>query len=172
MKQAFRKLRGYALDPGFSTRLDTANINEMVYQVRWEEVSKGPCGDYFEVIDYDPASNCYYNPIDLNSQEVLAQNGLNPSEGNPQFHQQFVYAIAMKTLELFEQSLGRKIIWPPRKYDSHTPRDANERYVDRLRIYPHAFRDANAYYDPDKKAILFGYFEAAAQVQGANFPGS
>lgn len=171
MEQAFRQLRGYALDPGFSTRLDTANINEIIYQVRWEEVSKGPCGDYFEVIDYDPASNCYYDPIDLTSEEVLAQNGLNPSEGNPKFHQQFVYTVAMKTLAHFEVSLGRKIIWSPRKYASNTRRDASDRYVDRLRIYPHAFRDANAYYDPDKNAILFGYFEAASQVQGTNFPG-
>ena len=28
----------------------------------------------------------------------------------------------------------------------------------RLRIYPHALRDRNAFYSPDKKALLFGYF--------------
>ena len=27
-----------------------------------------------------------------------------------------------------------------------------------MRIYPHALREANAYYSPDKKALLFGYF--------------
>ena len=34
-------------------------------------------------------------------------------------------------------------------------------YVRRLRIYPHALREANAYYDPEKIALLFGYFPAA-----------
>ncbi len=160
MKQAFRKLRGYSLDPGFSTRLDTAAINEITYQIKWEEVSKGPCGDYFEVIDYDPASNCFYDPVELSAEEVLALNGLDPSEGNPMFHQQFVYTIAMKTLEHFEQSLGRKIIWSPKKYEgkSSTFADLSSGYVSRLRIYPHAIRDANAYYDPDKKSYSLWLF--------------
>ena len=34
-------------------------------------------------------------------------------------------------------------------------------FVRKLRIYPHALREANAYYDPDKIALLFGYFRAA-----------
>ena len=33
--------------------------------------------------------------------------------------------------------------------------------MQRLRIYPHALREANAYYDPSKIALLFGYFQAA-----------
>lgn len=171
MKQQYRQLRGYSLDPGFSIRLDTAAVNEITYQVRWEALTKGPCGDYFEVIDYDPASDCYYDPVDLNGEEALAKNGLDPSEGNPKFHQQFVYTIAMKTLEHFEQSFGRKIIWSPRRPAGTPKGDLSEGFVPRLRLYPHAFRDANAYYDPDKKAILFGYFEAADVVQGTNFPG-
>lgn len=172
--QLTRLLRGYSLDPGFSTRLDTVGINEIVYRIRWEDVAKGPCGDYFEVIDHDPASDCFYDPVDLNSIEVLRQNGLPPSEGNPKFHQQFVYTIAMQTLEHFEKSLGRKIIWSSRRY---TKKDKNDKtvyvaeYVDKLRIYPHAFREPNAFYLPDKKAVLFGYFEAAARVQGENVPG-
>ena len=35
-----------------------------------------------------------------------------------------------------------------------------EPFVRRLRIYAHALRERNAYYSPDKKALLFGYFPA------------
>lgn len=174
-KPTIRLLRGYSLDPGFSTRLDTAAINEITYQVKWEKLKEGPIGNYFEVIDYDPASKCFYAPVDLDSQEVMLQNGLPPSEGNPKFHQQFVYTIAMTTLEHFEKSLGRKVIWPYRvmehKGAKGRPSTFTHEYVPRLRLYPHAFRDANAFYTAEKKAVLFGYFEAAAQVQGSNLPG-
>jgi hypothetical protein len=43
--------------------------------------------------------------------------------------------------------------------------------VPQLRIHPHAIRDANAYYDPVRTAVLFGYFNAADQLVGANHPG-
>ena len=172
-KLAYRYLRGYTLDPGFSGRLETMTINETTYRIRWEDLTMANhqnrkiCiqGEYFEIIDIDPASNAYYEAVDLNSIAVLAQNGLPPSEGNPMFHQQFVYTIAMKTLDHFEQALGRKIIWSARDV-AH-----GKEYVSRLRLYPHALREANAYYDPDKKAVLFGYFKAAPQVIGNNFPG-
>jgi hypothetical protein len=173
----YRYLRGYALDPGFSTRLDTAQINEVTWRIPWERVAPGPTGEYVEVMDFDPASGCWYEPVDLADQEVSSQHGLAPSEGNPQFHQQFVYAVAMKTILHFEQALGRKIVWyprivPPRRVRDETLDAAWRReYVGRLRIHPHALRDANAYYDSDKSAVLFGYFVAAHQSQGANFPG-
>lgn len=170
---AFRNLRGYSLDPGFSTRLDTARINEVTYQIPFEaDLKPGPVGEYFEVVDFDPASKCWYEPVDLNRVEIASQYGLSPSEGNPQFHQQFVYTVAMKTVVHFERALGRKIIWYPRVVKPRSRADQiREEYVGRLRLYPHAIRDANAYYDPDKKAILFGYFAAADQIQGANYPG-
>lgn len=166
---AYRFLRGYALDPGFSTRLDTARINEAVYQVPFEPLEPGPIGEYVEVFDFDSASKCWYEPVDLSDECVASQQGLTPSEGNPQFHQQFVYAVVMKTIRHFERALGRKIVWFPRtKYTKGARKNV---YVRRLRIYPHGFRDANAYYDPDKTALLFGYFSAAFQSQGANYPG-
>src|SRR5687768_16137531 len=160
----YRYLRGYSLDPGFSTRLDTAAINEVVYRIPFEEVKPGPVGEYIEVMDFDPASNCWYEPVDLGDERVASQQGLAPSEGNPQFHQQFVYAVAMKTIRHFERALGRKIVWNPRplkpKGEAVAHRDIRwpREYVGQLRIYPHALRDANAYYDSDKKALLFGYF--------------
>ena len=41
----------------------------------------------------------------------------------------------------------------------------------RLRIYPHALRDQNAYYSPFKKALLFGYFPVLAK-DAYNTPGT
>ncbi|HKP74384.1 MAG TPA: hypothetical protein VJT67_02520 [Longimicrobiaceae bacterium] len=162
----YRYLRGYALDPGFSTRLDTVGINEVVYRIPFEPVQPGPMGDYVDVIDFDPASGCWYDPVNLGEEAVASQQGLSPSESVPQFHQQFVYGVAMKTIRHFEQALGRKIIWHPRR----NPR-GKDHFVRRLRIHPHAIRDANAYYDPEKTALLFGYFDAAGQTLGANYPG-
>src|SRR5262245_31135753 len=80
----FRRLRGYAFDPSLSLRLDTALINEAVFQVPWEpELKAGPTDEYLEVVDYDPASGCWYDPVNLNAPELLGQDGLSPSQGNP-----------------------------------------------------------------------------------------
>ncbi len=46
-----------------------------------------------------------------------------------------------------------------------------DQFVQRLRLYPHALRDQNAYYSPQKRAILFGYFPAGDADPGAQYPG-
>lgn len=163
----FRRLRGYAYDPSLSSSLDTSVINETTYKVAWEgdaekPLSPGPVGEYVEVVDYDPASECFYNPVDLNHPYLLAEDGLQPSEGNPQFHQQMVYAVVMTTIRNFERALGRPALW------SVGPQ---YKFVQRLRIYPHALREANAYYSPDKKALLFGYFPATSDQPDQLLPG-
>ena len=153
-----RRLQGYAFDPSLSLRLETASINHTIFHLPWETaLSPGPCGEYVEVIDFDPASGCWYDPVDLNSKELLAQDGLAPSEGNPQFHQQMVYAVAMNTVRHFEQALGRLLFWATLD-DDKRPSGQRDVFVPRLRLYPHAVRAANAYYSPNKVAILFGYF--------------
>src|SRR5688500_15857508 len=82
----FRRLRGYAFDPSLSLQLDTALVNEAVFKVCWEKnLQAGPIGEYLEIVDYDPASKSFYAPVDLNNSHILAQDGLSPSEGNPQF---------------------------------------------------------------------------------------
>ncbi|HSS77803.1 MAG TPA: peptidase S8, partial [Thermoanaerobaculia bacterium] len=118
---------------------------------------------YLEVVDVDPASNCCYAPVDLDDRYLLAESGLDPDEGNPQFHQQMVYAVAMTTIRNFERALGRRALW------SQADKDQDFQFVRRLRIYPHAIREPNAYYDPNRKALLFGYFPAVAG--GRNLPG-
>ena len=153
-----RRLRGYAFDPSLSLKLETASINQTVFEAPWEsKLAPGPVGEYVEVLDFDPASGFWYEPVDLNDLEIAAQDGLAPSEGNPQFHQQMVYAATMNTIASFERALGRQIFWSA-KYDRDKGPGAREEYVPRLRIYPHALRAANAYYSPNKRALLFGYF--------------
>jgi hypothetical protein len=139
----------------------------MTAAVPWEPLSPGPIGEYLEVVDCDPASGCFYAPVDLNTPALLAQDGLEPSEGTPGFHQQMVYAVASTTIHSFESALGRRALWAPRKL----PVGEDEEYVPRLRIYPHALREANSYYDPQKKALLFGYFPATDARPGTYLPG-
>lgn len=167
-----RRLRAYTFDPSLATQLDTALVNQAVLCVPWEKLEPGPVGEYLEVVDYDPASGCFYEPVDLGAPHLLAQDGLAPSEGNPHFHQQMAYAVAMTTIANFERALGRKALWAP-----HIVRDPQNlefksaEPVPRLRVYPHALREANAYYSPQKKALLFGYFPAILANPGENLPG-
>lgn len=212
---SYRQLRGYAFDPSVASQLETFAVSRILYKVPWEDLTHsssggsapavGPQGEYLEVVDYDPPSGCFYAPVNLNDPYILAQNGLSPSEGNPQFHQQMVYAVAMTVIDRFERALGRKAMWRDfsqlvrleeekervrkvRKYRSESmskplssslpvesaqPAPSSDdstkieyyhrRFVQRLRIYPHALREANAYYSADKVALLFGYFPAALE---------
>lgn len=164
-----RKLRGYAVDPSLTTKLDTVGISEMMLKVPWDDtLQPGPVGEYLEVMDIDPASGAFYTPVNLNDPLILAQDGLAPSEGVPQFHQQMVYAISSLTIKNFEHALGRKTLWRPGpgKFGKD---DSN--FVQRLRVYPHALREANAYYSPQKIALLFGYFNALPGNSQEQLPG-
>src|SRR5262245_30052957 len=111
-RPASRQLRILSFDPSLATRLETSTINELTANILWEDDLKpGPIGEYLEVVDADPASGVFYNPVDLNDHYLLAQDGLSPSESNPQFHQQMVYAVAMTTIRHFERALGRMAFW-------------------------------------------------------------
>src|SRR5260370_36074472 len=114
-----------------------------------EKVAPGSVGEYVEVVDYDPTSGCFYAPVDLDDPRVLAQNGLPPSEGNPQFHQQMVYAVVTTTIDRFERALGRKAFWTDR-FQRQSNSTQDDQFVPRLRIYSHALRMANAYYSRSK----------------------
>lgn len=174
----FRKLRGYSFDPSLSANLETAFINERIYTVPWEELAPGPAGEYVEVLDVDPASGCFYTPVNLSDPHLLAQDGLPASAANPQFHQQMVYAVVMTTIKNFERAIGRPVMWSDRgpeemgrTYQGMSLKDWDATYVPRLAIYPHALREANAFYSPLKKALLFGYFPAAEMGDTSVYPG-
>ena len=165
-----RFLRGFGYDPGLATELENYDVSEVLIPVRWEDLMEGPVGEYVEVVDIDPASGFAYDPLDLNDRHLLAQQGLAPSEGNPQFHQQMVYAVVMTTIQHFERALGREVFWSEMEIQKGNKK-RGYKVIKRLRVYPHALREENAYYDSEKKALLFGYFPARPELTGTEMPG-
>ncbi len=155
-----RPLKVYAFDPSRGKTLG----NHMTVNVPFEKLENGLSGKYIEVIDYDAANDCYYQIVELNHPSVLMQGGLEPSESDPRFHQQMVYAVASKTISIFEFALGRKIKWG---FNRNLPSAKKLP----LRIYPHGMQQANAFYSRDLKALVFGYFPASDSDPVSNLPG-
>ncbi|MBG0792245.1 hypothetical protein IYY11_01995 [Methylocystis sp. H62] len=153
-RPTFRPLRIYATDPARGYKAArTATIT-----VENEELSAGPIGARLEVVDYDAERDLFYDAVNLNDPSILMQSGLPPSEADPHFHQQMVYAIASRTLTNFDRALGRRV----------SLRKGEFRH--KLRLLPHAFEGENAFYDHDLNAILFGYFTADPAAPGPNIP--
>jgi hypothetical protein len=161
----FRQLRIYAIDPMVSR----AGEHQATVRIRFDdelelrggEGDRDPVsivGRRVEVVDVDASGPVpvWLKPVDLNDPKIAMQHGLEPSESDPQFHQQMVYAVAMRTLEQFDRALGRVVYFSGRR---------------RLRLVPHAFRGSNAFYHPKLRAVLFGYFRASKDAPGANLPG-
>jgi len=168
----FRRLRGFSIDPALAAKLETVPISQITFEVPWEKLKPGPIGEYLEVIDLDPGSNCCYEPVNLEEPSLLAQDGLVPSEGTPQFHQQMVYAVASLTIANFEQALGRRTLWRPGPAPERKSEKNDSAFIQRLHVHPHALRERNAYYTPEKMALLFGYFKASEDEPGEHMPGS
>jgi len=152
LRPSRRPLKIYAFDP----MLGRSARTRIILDVPNEVVGPGPSGSRIEVVDYDASHRVVYPPIDLQSPEVLMGSGLDPTESDPRFHQQMVYAVASRVIENFEKALGRRWAFEAGR---------------KLRLYPHAFELRNAYYDPDLLAVLFGYFRADLDRPGANIPG-
>ena len=151
-RPAVRPLKIYAFDP-MEGRNSATRIS---VDTRNEPLDIGPHGARIQVIDYDARQRCFYAPVDLNDPAVLMQGGIDHSESDPRFHQQMVYAVAMRILEVFDRALGRPI-------DLGTTPDGR---TQPLRIFPHAFEGRNALFDPKLGAVLFGYFRVAEKSPG------
>jgi hypothetical protein len=149
-----RPLKIFAADP----MLGRMAATRITIDIENEPLEQGPKGSRIHVIDYDGPHKQYYAAVNLNEPAILMQGGLDPSESDPRFHQQMVYAVAMKVVENFEFALGRRIGFS----DKHNPQ---------LRLFPHAFHGANAFFDNVKNAIFFGYFRANTADAGHNMPG-
>ena len=155
-KPSFRPLQIYALDP---MRLDDSGggfvTPRTVINVEYEKLDPGPVGARFQVIDYDGSRDTFYEPVDLDDPALIMTQGLSPTETDPRFHQQMVYAVASSVWSAFEAALGRRI----------GLRGGG------LKIFPHAFYGQNAFYDSRRSALLFGYFQADDADPGPNLPG-
>ena len=148
-----RRLRSFAFDP-MSTRLSGRYL---LLDVPFEvDLEPGPSGSLVQVVDFDATRNQWYQPVDLDDVNVLAQDGMRPIESDPRTHQQIVYAVAMSVIERFERFVGRRFRWQSDK---------------QLRLVPHAFEGRNAFFDPSRRAVLFGYYRADQRDPGANLPG-
>ena len=71
-----RPLKVYAFDPSLGRRYG----NYMTVKVGYEKLEKGPRGRRVEVIDYDASNKRYYQPVDLDSPDVLDRRRLRVPE--------------------------------------------------------------------------------------------
>ena len=129
---------------------------KITVDVPYEPLEPGPLGERLHVIDYDAPNGRYYEPADLDSAWVAMQDGFDPSEADPRFHQQMAYAVAARVLENFDVALGWRLDFRKRRP---------------LRIFPHAFDGANAFYDRSRHALFFGYFRSSLENAGRLLPG-
>ena len=153
----YRHLRIFAIDP----MVARGGEHRATVQLRFEELERRDAsffGRRIEVADVDTSGRdaVWLEPVDLDSAHIAMQHGLEPSESDPQFHQQMVYAVAMRTLEQFDRALGRMII-----SRVGAGSDSCRRCI----------RGANAFYHPKLRAVLFGYFSASDESPGENLPG-
>ncbi len=144
-----RTLTIVAQDPSIRRK---GHILTAEVEVRAEELAAGPWGHRVQIIDYDASTGTLYKPLAAKAHKLIRSAYKDPfpkpSEAtirnNPQFHAQNVYAIIMRTLARFEHALGRRVSWG---FNQH-----------QLKVAPHAFADANAFYSEEDEALVFGYF--------------
>lgn len=153
-----RKLTILAKDPGLRVGPQGPMVFAQV-DVPAEILAPGPTGYRIKVVDYNATERRAYASSKIyqdNSGNLLDPFAPGASEtptdpayqarllADPNFHSQNCYAIAMRTLGLFERALGRRISWSSGGHQLH--------------IAPHAFALANAFYSEPDRALMFGYF--------------
>ena len=138
---ATRRLTIFAQDPSVRVRgkVLTADV-----EIPAEYLRPGPAGHRAHVIDYDSSTDRVLSPGPVDSEDGFAEENPNTLIENPHFHAQNVYAIVMSTLSRFESALGRRVRWG---FHGH-----------QIKVLPHAFADANAYYSREDESLQFGYF--------------
>lgn len=148
-----RKLTIIAQDPSI---LVNGRILRTEVEIPAEELQPGPWGYRVHTVDFDSSTGTLYQPIKY----PLLTNGTNGDPykrasdaqllSDPNFHSQNVYAIVMRILARFEFALGRRVSWGF--------------YGHQIKVAPHAFADANAFYSEGDQALMFGYFPGANRM--------
>jgi hypothetical protein len=123
-----------------------------------DRLEPGPRSHRFQVIDYDATSGVLLQPAIVTPGTWQSGDGEGAEHdsfwtrsdtallSDPAFHAQNTYAIAARTLAVFESAIGRRLNWG---FLGHE-----------LYLVPHAMAEANAYYADDVRAVLFGYLPA------------
>jgi len=154
-KQRTRRLTIVAQDPSFTN--PDGSIVRAVVGVPSEWLDIGPRGQRLHVVDYDATARRLNEPLDLrdenedvrvrpwSSVDRFANATDEELIQDPKFHQQNVYAIAARTLGVFESALGRRLPWA---FAGH-----------QLFLVPHAFAEPNAHYAGEDAGVFFGYVE-------------
>lgn len=161
-KPRTQRLTIIAQDPGVRVKQGRKTcILRAQIEVPAEQLAPGPWGYRVQVVDYDASSNQLWKPMLYQYQNDVVVDPFEEKTddellSDPQFHQQNVYAIVMRILARFEYALGRRVSW---SYGGH-----------QLKIAPHAFLDANAFYTKEDEALLFGYFADPAAVRSGKTP--
>ena len=146
--QNARQLTIVAQDPALRSsngRILTAQID-----VPLEQLEPGPRGYRVHLIDYDSTTRQFFKPHAVTPGGIggytdrYAQASNSEILDDPRFHAQNAYAICMRILTRFEFALGRRVSW---SFGGH-----------QLKIAPHAFADANAFYSRRDEGLFFGYF--------------
>jgi hypothetical protein len=151
----FRPLKVYRFGP--SRGRSRGNIQTV--DVHYEKLAPGPVGERISVVDYDASRKCFYDPVDLDDPHIAINGGLDPSESDPHFHQQMVYAVASESLRNIEVALGRAV------------RERSPQGTKALKviIHPHYSQIGNAHSESGR--MMFGYFQAGAKARGRVLPG-
>jgi hypothetical protein len=164
-RPATRKLTIIAKDPGMRIGGPGGPLAFTQVSVPAEILAKGPTGYRIKIVDYNATEGqAYFDEQDYQDAEgdlidpfapVAPETFLDPVYqrrclAHPNFHAQNAYAIAMRTLGLFERALGRRVSWSSGGHQLH--------------IAPHAFAQANAFYSEADRALMLGYFHRADGV--------
>lgn len=137
----YRKVEVVAQDP--SVRRGSKVVTSVV-TIPYEPLDPGPMGYALHVVDYDASTASFYEPAVLPDEDIIVAPSTRTALLNdPVYHAINVYALVMRTLARFEFALGRRVGWGVRGHQ--------------LKVVPHAFEEANAFYSPEAEAILFGY---------------
>ena len=142
---ARRRLRVFSLDPTLSRRTGATAVLSMP----WEPLKPGPVGSRIEVLDFT-ADGARIPGVDLDHPYLLATDGLEPDESDPQFHQQMVYTVIASLLETLDNARGRRLVW--RNVWRTSPEGPGVRPMP---VFPHRSRAANAFYAPGE-GLSFG----------------